>query len=55
LALVLIRVVCLFMVWVFGWLALLARDDAGKDAEILVLRHEVAVLGRQVARRSVLG
>jgi hypothetical protein len=30
---VLIRVVCLFMVWVFGWLVLLARDDAGKDGD----------------------
>ena len=33
---------------VFGWLALLARSDGAKDAEILILRHQVAVLQRQV-------
>jgi hypothetical protein len=32
---------------VFGWLALLARSDRAKDAEILILRHQVAVLQRQ--------
>src|SRR6201989_92109 len=38
------------MVRVFGWLVLLGRSQASKDAEILVLRPEVMVLRRQVAR-----
>jgi hypothetical protein len=33
-----------YEVHVLSWLALLARSDAAKDAEILLLRHEVAVL-----------
>jgi hypothetical protein len=33
-----------------GGLALLARSDTAKDAEILVLRHQLAVLQRQVGR-----
>jgi hypothetical protein len=31
-----------------AWLAVLARDDAAKTAEILLLRHENAILRRQV-------
>jgi hypothetical protein len=38
------------MIRVFGWLVLLGRSQASKDAEIMVLRHEVVVLRRQVAR-----
>jgi len=38
------------MIRVFGWLALLARSGTSKDVEILVLRHEIAMLRRQVAR-----
>lgn len=34
----------------FAWLVLLARSSAAKDVEILVLRHEVAVLRRQITR-----
>jgi len=43
------------MIRVFRWLVLLGRSQASKDAEIMVLRHEVMVLRRQVAARTGLG
>ena len=42
-----LRLAYLAVLRVFGWLALLARSDRAKDAEILLLRHQVTVLQRQ--------
>jgi hypothetical protein len=38
------------MIRLFGRRVLLGRDEATKDVEIMVLRHEVAILRRQVTR-----
>jgi hypothetical protein len=35
---------------VSGWLVLLGRSQASKDAEIMALRYEVMVFRRQMAR-----
>jgi putative transposase len=42
------RLVYLIFVRLCGWLMLLPRTDNVKNTEILVLRHQIAVLQRQV-------
>ena len=48
-----LRLAYLMLGRVLSWLMLLVRSDAAKDAEILVLRHEVAVLRRTKERPTL--
>ena len=47
----LLRLLYPICVTVFSWLRLVARSTAAKDIEILILRHEVTVLRRQLRPR----
>jgi transposase InsO family protein len=46
-----LRFVYLLVVSVFSWMRLARRQPAWKDAEILLLRHQLAVLQRQQRHR----
>jgi putative transposase len=45
-----LRLLYLIFCQLLGWVVRLVRRSASKDAELLVLRHEVAVPRRQVTR-----
>ena len=45
-----LKIAYLLMRWLFGLIALVFRGDQAKDAELLVLRHENAVLRRTAGR-----
>jgi putative transposase len=47
---VLLKIVCLLMRWLLSLAILVVRGDQEKDAELLVLRHENAVLRRNAGR-----
>ena len=45
-----LKITYLLMRWLFALVALVFRGDQAKDAELLVLRHENAVLRRDAGR-----
>jgi hypothetical protein len=49
-----LRLIYLIFIQLLSWLLLLARSSAAKDVELLVLRHEIAVL-RRTTRKTAAG
>jgi hypothetical protein len=47
---VLLKIVCLLMRWLFSLTVLVARGDEEKNAALLALRHQNAVLRRNAGR-----
>jgi putative transposase len=47
---VLLKIAYLLMRWSFRVTVLVFRGDEARDAEILMLRHEIALLRRQAGR-----
>jgi putative transposase len=47
------RLLYLIFIRLLGWLTLLSRASSSKDVEILILRHEVAVLRRTNPKRHL--
>jgi hypothetical protein len=47
---ILIKIIWLIMRWLFGLTVVVCRGDPAKNAELLVLRHENAVLRRNAGR-----
>jgi putative transposase len=47
---VLLKIVCLLMRWLFSLAVMMSGGEREKDAELLVLRHENAMLRRNAGR-----
>ena len=45
-----LKISYLLMRWLFGLVVLVCRGDGSKEAELLVVRHEIAVLRRRADR-----